>query len=78
MWVPLVCIILAYEPEGSTSILRKRHIFKAVGRGIMGGGWGGRLLEYMVGRGGAFQLFLKHFLTQNSRFFEMDVIQIIK
>ena len=37
-----VCIILAYEPEGSTSILGKRHIFKAVGGAIIGGGvcWG--------------------------------------
>ena len=32
-----VWIILAYEPEGSTSILWKRHIFKAVGGAIMGG-----------------------------------------
>ena len=33
-----VWIILAYEPEGSTSILWKRHIFKAVGGAIKGGG----------------------------------------
>ena len=33
-----VWIILAYKPEGSTSILWKRHIFKAVGGAIMGGG----------------------------------------
>ena len=52
-----------------------------------GGGWrgaemegrmGGRLLAYMGGAGGAFQLLLKHFLTQKLRFFEMDAILIIK
>ena len=44
-----VWIILAYEPEGSTSILWKRHIFKAVGGAIMGEGG---LLAYMAGRRG--------------------------
>ena len=44
-----------------------------------GGGWGGGLLAYMGGgAGGAFQLLLKHFLTQKLRFFEMNVILIIK
>ena len=43
-----VWIILAYEPEGSTSILWKRHIFKAVGGAIMGG----RLLGCFNGGGG--------------------------
>ena len=37
VWGGGVWIILACEPEGSTSILWKRHIFKAVCGAIMGG-----------------------------------------
>ena len=61
------------------------HEGRSWGRGADGGvlkwrgGWGGRLLAYMGGgAGGAFQLLLKHFLTQKLRFFEMNVILIIK
>ena len=32
-----VGFILAYEAEGFTSVLEKRHIFKATGGAIMGG-----------------------------------------
>ena len=45
-----VGFILAHEAEGFTSFLEKRHIFKATGGAIMGGGWGGRFSAYMVGR----------------------------
>ena len=55
-----VGFILAYEAEGFTSVLEKRHIFKATGGAIMGGAdggvfkWGGRMggrfSAYMVGR----------------------------
>ena len=38
-----VWIILAYEPEGSISILWKRHIFNAVGGAIM---WGGNSILF--------------------------------
>ena len=52
-----------------------------------GGGWRGAEMEGRMGgdfwhtwggAGGAFQLLLKHFLTQKLRFFEMNVILIIK
>ena len=42
------------------------------------GGWGGDFWHTWGGAGGAFQLLLKHFLTQKLRFFEMNVILIIK
>ena len=42
------------------------------------GGWGGDFWHTWGGAGGAFQLLLKHFLTQKLRFFEMDAILIIK
>ena len=54
-----VGFILAYEAEGFTSVLKKRHIFKATGGAIMGGRMegclnggrmGGRFSAYMVGR----------------------------
>ena len=41
-----VLLILADEPEGSTSISGQKQIFKSVGEAIVGG-WGGRLLAYM-------------------------------
>ena len=37
------------------------------------GGWGGATFRIHGGRWGVFQLLLKHFLTQNLRFFEMNV-----
>ena len=48
-----------------------------------GGGWSGAEMEARMGGAtfgihGAFQLLLKHFLTQKLRFFEMDAILIIK
>ena len=43
-----------------------------------GGGWRGDFWHTWGGAGGAFQLLLKHFLTQKLRFFEMNVILIIK
>jgi len=74
-----VWIILAYEPEGSTSILWKRHIFKAVGGTIMGGafvgvfqwggGWGGRLLAYMAGRRGGVRYDYGAFFTSKNAIF---------
>ena len=38
-----VGFILAYEAEGFTSVLEKRHIFKATGGAIMGGADGGAI-----------------------------------
>ena len=83
-----VRLILAYEAHGFTSILEKRHIFKATWGAFMGGRmegrWnggadgGGDFWHTWGGAGGAFQLLLKHFLTQKLRFFEMNVILIIK
>ena len=42
------------------------------------GGWGATFGIHGGALGGAFQLLLKHFLTQKLRFFEMNVILIIK
>ena len=53
-------------------------------RGVHGGAdggalkWRGDFWHTWGGAGGAFQLLLKHFLTQKLRFFEMNVILIIK
>ena len=63
---------------------KKTH-FQGYMRGVHGGG-GLRGAEMGAtfgivtwkGAGGAFQLLLKHFLTQKLRFFEMNVILIIK
>ena len=83
-----VRLILAYEAHGFTSILEKRHIFKATWGAFMGGRMEGRWNGGADGGatfgihggalGGASQLLLKHFLTQKLRFFEMNVILIIK
>ena len=66
---------------------KKTH-FQGYMRGVHGGadggvlkwrgGWGGDFWHTWGGAGGAFQLLLKHFLTQKLRFFEMDAILIIK
>ena len=66
---------------------KKTH-FQGYMRGVHGGadggvlkwrgGWGGDFWHTWGGAGGAFQLLLKHFLTQKLRFFEMNVILIIK
>ena len=78
-----VWIILAYEPEGSTSILWKRHIFKAVGGAIMGGrllgcfnggaDGGGAFWHTWRGAGGAFDTTMEHFLPRKMRYFYLDI-----
>ena len=74
-----VRLILAYEAHGFTSILEKKTHFQGYMRGVHGGAdGGGDFWHTWGGAGGAFQLLLKHFLTQKLRFFEMNVILIIK
>ena len=74
-----VGFILAYEAEGFTSVLEKRHIFKATGGAIMGGAdggvfkWGGDFRHTWWGAGGALDIHMKHFLPPKTRFFDFDV-----
>ena len=59
---------------------KKTH-FQGYMRGVHGGADGGVLKwsgDFCHTCGGPFQLLLKHFLTQKLRFFEMNVILIIK
>ena len=75
--------ILTYEARGFTSILEKDtfsrlHVGRSwVGAEMGGGGWGATFGIHGGALGGV-PIVSEAFLTQNSRFFEMDVIQIIK
>ena len=83
-----VGFILAYEAEGFTLVLEKRHIFKATGGAIMGGRMegclnggadgGGDFRHTWWGAGGALDIHMKHFLPPKTRFFDFDVCLSMK